>query len=278
MPYLDTNGIRSFYESFGDGEPLVLIGGSVFGRANWSMAWDEFAKHFTVISYDQRGYGRSDRPAERYTMELWIDDLASLLDGLGIARAHVAGTSMGAMVALAFAAKYPDRCLAIVSDCPLVRPDRMRRMLFETWRRMAHTMGCGDALADHLVTQAVGPDILETDIVDTLIANVRGMVAQMPVETVVQACLVMEELDLTDAVKRIEAPVLVIASMLDYLCPFRTAKSGAGIEYLLANLKRKESKIYENIGHADLLEKKEVSIPLIVDFLKRASPAKQVAA
>jgi pimeloyl-ACP methyl ester carboxylesterase len=271
MPYEETNGIRTYYETFGEGDPLVLIGGSVFGRRNWAMAWDEFSRHFQVLSYDQRGYGRSDRPAERYTMELWIDDLAALLDALGIDRAHIAGTSMGAMVALAFAAKYPTRCLGVVSDCPLVKPDRMRRMMFETWRRMAHAMGCGDALSDHLVTQAVGPDILDSDRADALIANVREMVATMPVETVIQACLVMEELDLTEAVRRIEAPVLVIASMLDYLCPYRTAASGAGIEYLLNNLTNVKSKIYDDIGHADLLEKKEVSIPLIIDFLKRAS-------
>ncbi len=270
MPFAETNGIRTYYEVYGSGEPLALIGGSVFGRRNWSMAWDAFAQHFQVISYDQRGYGRTDRPAERYTMDVWIDDLAALLDEMGVKRAHIAGTSMGAMVALAFAAKYPEKCLGVVSDCPLVKPDRMRRMMFETWRRMAHTMGCGDALADHLVTQAVGPDILETDRVDALIANVREMVATMPVETVIQACLVMEELDLTQAVKRIESPVLVIASMLDYLCPYKTAASGAGIEYLLTHLKRSEKKIYEDIGHADLLERKDESIALIIDFLKRA--------
>lgn len=269
MPYADTNGIRTYYEVFGSGHPVVLIGGSVFGRHNWSMAWDEFSKHFKIVSYDQRGYGRSDRPAERYTMDIWIDDLNALLDALEIERAHIAGTSMGAMVALAFAAKYPDKCTSVVSDCPLVKPDRMRRMMFETWRHMAHIMGCGAPFADHLVTQAVGPHILETDKADALIANVRSMVAQMPVETVIQACLVMEELDLTEGVKRIEAPVLVIASMLDYLCPYKTGKSGAGIEYLLKNLKNKEYKIYEDIGHADLLEAKETSIPLIIDFMKR---------
>ena len=269
MPYAQTNGIRTFYERFGSGQPLALIGGSVFGRQNWAMAWDAFDAEFDVISYDQRGYGRSDRPAERYTMDVWIDDLAALLDALEIDRAHIAGTSMGAMVALAFAAKYRDRCISVVSDCPLVKPDRMRRMIFETWRHMAQIMGCGPPFSDHLVTQAVGPHILETEMADTIIANVRDMVAQMPVETVVQACLVMEELDLTEAVKQIDAPVLVIASMLDYLCPWQTGKSGAGTDYLIRNLKNQEHKIYDDIGHADLLEAKEISVPLIIDFMKR---------
>lgn len=269
MPYVETNGIRTYYERFGKGPPLALIGGSVFGRQNWAMAWDAFSKEFDVISYDQRGYGRSDRPAERYTMDVWIDDLAALLDRLDIEKAHIAGTSMGAMVALAFAAKYPDRCVSVVSDCPLVKPDRMRRMIFETWRHMAQIMGCGAPFSDHLVTQAVGPHILETPQADAIIANVRALVAQMPVETVVQACLVMEELDLMEGVKQIESPVFVIASMLDYLCPWETGKSGAGNKYLIENLKNCEYKIYEDVGHADLLEAKETSIPLILDFMRR---------
>lgn len=270
MPFAETNGIRTYYERFGKGEPLALIGGSVFGRRNWAMAWDAFSEHFEILSYDQRGYGRSDRPLERYTMEVWIDDLAALFDALKIERAHVAGTSMGAMVALAFAAKYPDRCIGVVSDCPLVKPDRMRRMIFETWRHMAHVFGCGSPFADHLVTQAVSADLLDSDRADAVIANVRDLITQNSVETVIQACLMMEELDLTESVKSITSPVLVIASTLDYLTPWRTAKSGAGSEYLTQHLRRHELKLYDDAGHADLLEKKEVSIPLIIDFLQRA--------
>lgn len=269
MPYVDTNGIRTYYETFGAGEPLLLIGGSVFGRRNWAMAWEDFSRNFEVISYDQRGYGRSDRPAERYTMDIWVEDIAALMHAIGIRRAHVAGTSSGAMVALAFAGAHPELCAGVVSDCALVKPDRMRRMMFETWRHMAQIMGCGPAFADHLVTQAVGPDILDSDKADALIRNVRDMIAQMSVETVVQACLIMEELDLREAVRKIESPTLVIASMLDWLCPWKTAASGAGTDYLLANLRNHEAKIYDDIGHADLLERKDVSIPLIIDFLKR---------
>ncbi len=270
MPFVETNGIRTYYDRFGSGDPLVLIGGSVFGRRNWAMAWDAFKAEFDVISFDQRGYGRSDRPLERYTMDVWVDDIAAMLDELGIKRAHIAGTSMGAMVALAFAGKYPDRCLGVVSDCPLVKPDRMRRMMFQTWRAMAQIFGCGDIFADHLVTQAVSADLIDSDRADAVIANVRDLITQNSVETVVQACLMMEELDLTETVKQIESPVLVIASTLDYLTPWQTAKSGAGSEYLVQNLKRHELKVYDDAGHADLLEKKEITIPLIIDFLKRS--------
>lgn len=273
MPYVQTNDIRTYYESFGDGKPLVLIGGSVFGRRNWAMAWDAFAKEFEVISYDQRGYGRSDRPLERYTMEVWIDDVAAMLDALDIQRAHIAGTSMGAMVALAFAAKYPERCIGVVSDCPMVKPDRARKLMFETWRRMVQVMGCGDALADHVVVQAVSADLLDSDRADAVIANVRAMITQNSVETVVQACLMMEELDLTGEIEKIEAPTLVIASTQDYITPIETAKSGAGSGYIARKAKHVRFHVNDDCGHADLLEKKDQTIAMIIDFLKQAENA-----
>lgn len=271
MSYAQTNGIKTYYEILGSGEPLALVGGSMFGRENWAMAWDTFSEHFSVITYDQRGYGLSDRPLERYTLDLWADDLLALLDALEIDRAHVAGTSAGAMIAIKFAAKYPERCVGMVSDCGMAKPDRMRKMIFKTWREMAQTMGCGDAFADHLVTQALGPHILDSPQAEQVIETVRDVVRMMSVETVVQACLSMEEMDLREDVKQITAPSLVIGSVLDYLTPMETAESGAGIQYLIDNLSDCESRIYTDIGHADLLEKKDESLPLIVDFLKRAS-------
>ena len=57
----------------------------------------------------------------RYDLDIWADDLAALLDELQIERAHVMGTSAGGMIALKFAAKYPDRCIGVVSDCAFAK-------------------------------------------------------------------------------------------------------------------------------------------------------------
>ena len=108
MPKVQANGISIYYEYMGEGDvPLALVGGSLFGRQNFGLVWEGLGRHFKLISYDQRGYGLSDRPLQSYTMELWADDLAALLDELGIERAHIMGTSAGGMIALQFAAKYP---------------------------------------------------------------------------------------------------------------------------------------------------------------------------
>ena len=156
MPKVAANGIDIYYELMGKGEPLALIGGSLFGRQNFGMVWKGLAKNFQLISYDQRGYGLTDRPLQAYDLDLWADDLAALLDSLNIERTHVMGTSAGGMIALKFAAKYPERCIGVVSDCAFAKCDTMRKIMFRTWRHMATSWGCSPEFADHVVTQAVG--------------------------------------------------------------------------------------------------------------------------
>src|SRR3954471_8473819 len=104
------NGARIWYEVRGDGEDYLLqIGGAGFAHENFGFVTDEMVKHFQVIEFDLRGYGLSERPEQAYSMDVWADDIAGLLDAIGVERTHVHGTSMGGTIALRFAAKYPEK-------------------------------------------------------------------------------------------------------------------------------------------------------------------------
>ena len=270
MPKVQANGIDLYYELMGKGEPLALIGGSLFGRQNFGMVWEGLAKHFQLISYDQRGYGLSDRPLQAYDLDLWADDLAALLDALKIDRCHVMGTSAGGMIALKFAAKYPDRCIGVVSDCAFAKCDTMRKIMFRTWRHMATSWGCSPEFADHVITQAVGAEFLDGPQGKKVIEMVRTVVGMNSPETVVQACLAMEKMDLRKDIKKIKNPTMVITARKDMLTPMTTGKTGAGAQWVADNLKGCELKVYDNIGHADLVECPEETIDATVKFLKRA--------
>ena len=91
------------------------------------------SKHFRVVDYDMRGYGQSDRPVQDYDMEVWADDLAGLLDALEIAEAHVHGTSMGGMIAIVFAGKYPERTTSVVINCAAAKLGMAGRLIFKNW-------------------------------------------------------------------------------------------------------------------------------------------------
>ena len=109
MPQVKANNLTMNYEHQGTGEPLVLIPYLSADHACYAFQVAEYAKHFTCISLDLRGTGDSDKPAGDYSTELFADDVAALMQAIGVPRAHVTGLSLGAATGMWLAAKYPDK-------------------------------------------------------------------------------------------------------------------------------------------------------------------------
>jgi pimeloyl-ACP methyl ester carboxylesterase len=108
MPFQTINGIRIYYEEYGQGFPLLLIQGLGYPSGMWFLQTPEFSRHFRTIVFDNRGVGKTDRPDEEYTVALMASDAVELLRGLGITRAHVAGVSLGGYIAQDLALSQPD--------------------------------------------------------------------------------------------------------------------------------------------------------------------------
>ena len=102
-------------EAAGDGDPVVLIHGFSFDRAMWDPQFPELARAYRVIRYDLRGFGESGLPVANRDH---VTDLLAVLDALGIDRAHLAGLSLGANIALAAAGLHPDRVRTITLASP----------------------------------------------------------------------------------------------------------------------------------------------------------------
>ena len=109
---VDTGQARIFVREEGAGEPLLLIHGLGMSSALWVHQIPELARHFRVIAVDLRGFGESSKPdyPGAYTIETLADDIAAVIDELGIAGCHCLGTSMGGFVAQALALAHPARC------------------------------------------------------------------------------------------------------------------------------------------------------------------------
>jgi pimeloyl-ACP methyl ester carboxylesterase len=114
MPIVHVNTIEIYYEIHGEGAPLVLLPGWGTEITTLSGLIEDFARHYCVIAIDNRGTGRSSRPENPWSIEEMADDTISVLDALGISRAHIFGMSMGSMIALAVSAKNPDRVNGLV--------------------------------------------------------------------------------------------------------------------------------------------------------------------
>jgi pimeloyl-ACP methyl ester carboxylesterase len=122
--YADVNGLKLYWERYGEGPPLVLLhGGMLTIDLNFASLIPTLAASHTVIGVEQQGHGRTANTDREITYPHLASDVVGLLDHLGIERAIVLGHSMGGAVALELAVSHPDRVNAIVPMSASVRPD-----------------------------------------------------------------------------------------------------------------------------------------------------------
>jgi pimeloyl-ACP methyl ester carboxylesterase len=148
MPRIQAGAIQINYETYGEGEPLLLIMGFGAPGAAWIPILPLLAG-FKCIYFDNRGTGKSDQPADGYTIPQMADDASNLLKALGIARANVFGISMGGMIAQELTLRHPEQVERVVLGCTTPGgPDAARPP---------------DELADRLIA---GLDLLTADNLD----------------------------------------------------------------------------------------------------------------
>ncbi|MFX1470521.1 MAG: alpha/beta fold hydrolase [Promethearchaeota archaeon] len=102
------NGIEICYEIFGEGYPIILIQGFGARKEDFKCQIPALSEYFKVITFDNRGVGKSERVNEPYTMETLADDIKELLNFLEIKKTHILGTSMGGIIAQQFTLLYPE--------------------------------------------------------------------------------------------------------------------------------------------------------------------------
>ena len=118
MPLLHCRDIDVYYERHGVGTTVLSISGSGGDlRQNPALGKGPLERNFDTVMYDQRGLGQTSIPEGPYKMADYADDAAALLDGLGIDRCHVVGTSFGGMVALELVLRHPERVARLVLAC-----------------------------------------------------------------------------------------------------------------------------------------------------------------
>jgi proline-specific peptidase len=114
MPTAYVNGIHTYYEIAGEGHPLILIHGHTLNLRLWDPQVPAFAAHYRVIRYDLRGHGQSDAPRTGYRWPEYVEDLAELLELLGVHRAYLLGLSLGGGIALEFTLRLPEMVDALI--------------------------------------------------------------------------------------------------------------------------------------------------------------------
>lgn len=117
MPHAKTNdGVNLYYEETGSGTPVIFVHEFAGDYRSWEPQIRHFGQRYRAIVYNARGYPPSDVPeaVSSYSQNRAADDIAAVLDHLGIDKAHVVGLSMGGFATLHFGLRHPQRALSLV--------------------------------------------------------------------------------------------------------------------------------------------------------------------
>jgi 3-oxoadipate enol-lactonase len=117
MPKAKVKDVELYYEIHGEGYPLILIRGFGSNADHWYCQVPAFSERYSVVIFDNRGIGRSDKPDIPYTMSMMADDTVGLMDALGLPEAHILGISMGGMIAQEIALRHQQRINGLVLGC-----------------------------------------------------------------------------------------------------------------------------------------------------------------
>jgi len=267
MPKVRARNIGMNYEQQGTGEPLILIPYLAADHACYAFQVAEYAKHFTCISLDLRGTGQSDDPEIEYTTEVLADDVAAFMQATGIARAHIAGLSLGANVGMWLAVKHADKVqsLSIHGGCPT--SDLFVKTLLEGWQVMAKALNS----VPETVIRGIFPWCFTShlyatkpDYIQALIDFVRSRPAQSLPSFLRQSNAVMAH-DVSAHLGRISAPTQITVGALDQITSTRFAVP------MKDRIRDAELLVFEGCAHAHIYEQVEEFNQKSLKFLARHS-------
>jgi len=262
MPKVKVNDIQIYYEVHGEGFPLIMIMGWT-GNIDW---WDprliqELSKKFKLVIFDNRGTGRTDISDRKYTVKLFANDTAGLMDALGVSRANVFGISMGGMIAQELVLNYPEKVEKLVlcsTNCGGTKSVLLLQEILEMLKADRNALPPEEIVRvtiPLLFTEDFiknNPDLIELAIQQMLRAPISN-------EAFTRQLNAIMEFDSYKRLSQIKVPTLVLHGKRDVLVP---PEDGS----ILAKAIPKAKLVYfENSAHG-LIEDMDKVISVLLDF------------
>ena len=217
MDTVAVNGINLAYTRLGKGTPLVLVHGFPLDSSSWNELIPYLKDHFDLILPDLRGFGKSTTVETPYTLSDMADDLAGLLDDLGVEKTALAGHSMGGYISLAFAKKYPQRVSGlglIASQAAADAPEGKERR----YKNASDVAEKGVGVVVDAMTPKLSADVRVQEFV-------RGVIERQSKQAVIGALKAMAEReDAMPILSSFNFPLVLIHGDADQLIPIERAK------------------------------------------------------
>jgi pimeloyl-ACP methyl ester carboxylesterase len=265
MPRIRAGNITLNYDQQGNGEPLVLIPYLAADHACYAFQVAEYSKYFTCISVDLRGTGESDKPSGVYSTEMFADDIAALMQAMGIPSAHVSGLSLGAATGTWLAAKYPERVKSLSLHSGWTKSDAYIKTVVHGWQLMAKALnGVPEMVIQGIFPWCFTPELYaqKPDYIQALSDFVLGRPRQ-PVDAFIRHSDAVIAHDAEAQLGKISAPTQVTFGRHDTITSTRFA------DPLRNGIGGSELHIFEDCSHAPLYENVAAFNEKTLAFLKK---------
>jgi len=260
---MKVNDIHINYRIDGpEGAPWITMSNSLATTHRmWDAQMDVFAKQYRVLRYDKRGHGETDVAPGPYSFDLLADDVLALLDALQITRTHFVGLSMGGMTGMTMALRKPSALRTLVL-CDTTSKDPLGDPAL--WQQRIDAVNAGgsmEPLVESTVARFLTPDTVKNrpEVADA----VRAMVRNTPIGGYIACCQAIAKLNLTDRLRDISIPTMVVVGADD---PATTVEMARTIHQRIAG---SELVILKDAAHLSNLEQPEAFNEAVLGFLKR---------
>ena len=242
------DGCRIAYRKWGNPNPrarIALVHSLAMDGAFWTETIQALGSDFEVLAIDCRGHGQSEKVEGPYQIDTFADDLLAIMDNAGWVSATIAGASMGGCVALAFAARHPERCSALGLIDTTATYGEGAAVAWESRAQKALSSGMG-ALADFQRERwfsdqfrAAHPDRVEAAI-EIFLANDTSAFAE--------TCRMLGNVDLSSALCSFSMPTEIIVGEEDHATPPEMA------EAMMLAIPGAKMQVLANVRHLTPLE------------------------
>jgi len=270
MPFVHaTDGTRIHYEVTGKSgaTPVLMIQGLGASKNAWNLQRIAMATRFRIISFDNRGAGRSDKPTEPFTLEQMADDALAVLDAAGIETAHVVGASMGGVISQIVAVKFPHRVRSLTLVCTACRNHPWRQELLRSWAKTAADKGMievGKEAAQWVMSPRSFRRLVPAF---TWMGPLAALRPRHSFVSQIDAILNTRE-DLVDQLSTITAPTMVIVGNQDILTPRGDS------EEIAERIPNAELVVISGAAHGLMMEHSSTFNRILIEFLQRTELAR----
>ena len=254
--------IQLAYDDVGVGPAVLLIHGYPFNRSLWTEQTEALTSRFRVVTPDLRGFGETDTSEGPATMSRMAEDVATLMDQLGIQQAVIGGLSMGGYVALAFVKQFPSRVKALVlADTRAQADTEEAKQTRHQQAEKALSEGMA-GIADAMLPKLLTPDTVSKQ--PEVVKRVRDMMLKTKPQGAASALLGMAEReDLSEFISTIRVPTMIVVGREDAITPV------ADSEKMQSKIAPSRLVVIENAGHVSNLEQTEQFNFALLRFLDR---------